>query len=123
MRPEWSRGRGGLEAMSEAGSRAQCGVALQGIVWAWTGGYSSLHRNLPVHELDPRHSGDSKPQVFDAWLAPRTAAEPAAAGFERRRCYPQHDGYVDDVCLWTRTGPCEHGARSDIQRAMEARGE
>ena len=123
MRPEWSRGRGGLEAMSHAGMRAQCGVALEGIVWAWTGGYSSLHRNLPVHELDPRHSGDWNTRVFDAWIAPRTAAEPAAAGFERRHCYPQHDGYVDDVCLWTRTGPCEHSARSEIQRAMEARGE
>ena len=123
MRPEWSRGRGGLELMSRAGSSAQCGVALM-VAWSWTGGYSSLHQKLPIHLLSPYDPGDWDTGSFDAWIGPAGMREPVEAGFRLVQCSVQNAGGVADICLWTRDGPCSPGSTAtEAQRVLESTGQ
>lgn len=124
MRAEWSRGRAGLVLLQQAGHEARCGVALQGLVWAWSGGHAWLHAPLPLYELPPGADPRAQARAFDAWLAPAGNAQPRRHGYALRRCEPQRDGYVDEVCLWTRAAsPCHPGTAVTIQQGMEARGE
>ena len=123
MRPEWSRGRGGLEFMSAARSSAHCGVGLTGTRWWWTGGYSSLNRNIPIHQLDPGTQAAWNTNSFDAWLAPAVWDGPSKSGFARLLCENQNAGGVDRVCYWTRRGPCEENRRTEVQNVIEAAGQ
>jgi hypothetical protein len=108
MRPELSRGRGGLELMSRAGSSAHCGVALM-VAWSWTGGYSSLHQKLPIHLLSPYDPGDWDTRTFDAWIGPQEMRGPEEAGFRLVQCSVQNAGSVAgrSVRIRARSPACE----------------
>lgn len=122
MRPEWFRGRAGLELMSRARSDADCGVGLL-VGWSWTGGYSSLHKDIPIHLLgwDRR---TWRVQAFDAWILPRGINEPAALEFRLVQCDVQDAAGVDELCLWVRSGGCDQrGASTEAQQVLEATGQ
>jgi len=122
MRAEWSRGRAGLELMSRARSEAHCGVGLL-VGWSWTGGYSSLHKDVPIHLL----SWDRRTwrvQAFDAWILPRGSDQPAALGYRLVQCDVQGAAGVDELCLWVRRGGCDQGgATTEAQRVLESTGQ
>lgn len=91
--------------------------------WSWTGGYTALHRHLPIHLLgwDPR-TWDTR--AFDAWILPRGSPQPAAFGYRLVRCAVQDAAGVDQLCLWARAGGCERGAPTTAaQRVLEATGQ
>lgn len=122
MRPEWLRGRAGLELLSRARSEAHCGVGLLA-AWSWTGGYSSLHKDIPIHLLgwDPRtwHT-----EAFDAWILPRGSNQPATFDYRRIQCVAQHAGGVDELCLWVRAGNCDQrSASTEAQSVLNATGQ
>ncbi|MDX2092399.1 MAG: hypothetical protein SFX73_31335 [Kofleriaceae bacterium] len=95
----WARRRGGLLALQRAGeNEAVCGVALAGVGWGDTGGYTYLHRRIPIF---PFYRKD----VLWKWLPhfnvmitnPR---QPATIGpFTRAECWA-------DACLYERPGEC-----------------
>jgi GPI mannosyltransferase 3 len=116
MRPLWSRALGGLELMSRTGTEARCGVAVLKIAWFWTGGYTSLHEPIPIHQLLSRGSAAWDINAFDAWIVPESANEPRAAGFTLSRC-------LSKICLWTRKGPCHRERWTEVQTLIEARGQ
>lgn len=122
MRPEWSRGRAGLELMSRARVEARCGVGLLA-AWSWTGGYSSLHERIPIHLLDwdPR-TWDTR--AFDAWILPKGFDQPDGFGYRLVECAVQNAAGVDALCLWVRGGDCDQGAAvTEAQRVINARGQ
>jgi hypothetical protein len=122
MRPEWSRGRAGLELMWRARSYAHCGVGLLA-GWSWTGGYSSLHEDIPIHLLgwDPR---TWRVRAFDAWILPGGYNQPAAFGYRLVQCEVQGAAGVDELCLWVRTGGCDQrGASTEAQQVLETTGQ
>ena len=109
-RSRWSR----TDVASKV--RSQMWIALLGISWFWTGGYTSLHEHIPIHQLVLRTSASWDTNAFDAWIAPQSANEPPAAGFTLNQC-------MSRICLWTRNGPCHRARWTKVQNVMEARGE
>jgi hypothetical protein len=122
MQPEWTRGRAGIELMARAGREARCGVGLLA-AWSWTGGYSSLHRNLPLYLLDwNRERWNTR--AFDAWILPQGVLDPRAAGYRLRQCEVQGVAGAAALCLWIRQGACDAtGATNAAQRVLEATGQ
>jgi hypothetical protein len=122
MRPEWTRGRAGVELMSRAGREARCGVGLLA-AWSWTGGYSSLHRDLPLYLLDwDRDRWNT--QAFDAWILPQGVLDPRPAGYRLVQCDVQGAGGAEALCLWIRSGGCDTtGATNEAQRVLDATGQ
>jgi len=122
MRAEWSRGRAGLVLMSSARGEADCGVGLLA-AWSWTGGYSSLHEDIPIHLLgwDRR---TWRVQAFDAWILPRGFNQPAALGYRLVQCDVQGAAGVEELCLWVRRGGCDQSsATTEAQRVLESTGQ
>jgi hypothetical protein len=122
MRPEWTRGRAGVELMARAGREAHCGVGLLA-AWSWTGGYSSLHRAWPIYLLDWGRNTWST-EAFDAWILPRGVHEPQRAGYRLVQCGPQNAAGATDLCLWVRGGECDgSNATNEAQRVLNASGQ
>jgi hypothetical protein len=122
MRPEWTRGRAGIELMSRAGREARCGVGLL-VAWSWTGGYSSLHRNLPLYLLDwDRDRWNT--EAFDAWILPQGVLDPRSAGYRLVQCDVQSAAGAEALCLWIRSGGCDAtGATNEAQHVLDATGQ
>jgi hypothetical protein len=96
----WTQGRGGLESMEMLGSDPSvCGVGLVNVHWGWTGGYTWMHRDVPiVLVLDPpslRRYG----AAFDALIVDPPNASAFGGGFRIERCW-------EDVCVLRRSGGC-----------------
>jgi hypothetical protein len=91
--------------------------------WSWTGGYSSLHRNIPIHLLGwDRRTWDIA--AFDAWILPGGMSEPAGFGYRAIQCSMQRAGGADELCLWVRDGDCDQrGSTTEAQRVLEATGQ
>jgi hypothetical protein len=75
-----------------------CGVALDHVHWSWVGGYTHLHRNVPI--LPIRDGADllNKAPSFNALVAP-VAIPGVPDGFERGDCW-------GGVCVYRRAGAC-----------------
>ena len=126
-RTEWLRGNAGLEFLLRAGREARCGVALLGARWDMTGGYTALHRDLPLHLLYLDDQDDWDTDAFDAWIAPAGWLErmplAARAGFERQQCRRQLAQGFEELCYWNRrNGACVRQSATEAQRVLEARG-
>jgi hypothetical protein len=117
---EWSRGRAGLELMQRAGHEARCGVALLGAGWDMTGGYSSLHRDIPLHLLYPANRTEWNPASFDVWIAPAGWLErlPLAAAFVPRSCVVQNAQGFKYLCYWIRQGGCRRHPTTEANHVM-----
>jgi len=95
----WSRRRGGLVAMSHIAKHAEvCGLGLAGIGWGDTGGYTYLHRNIPIFPFLNQEMLWKHVRHFNVMFM--TTDKPATLGpFVRDTCW-------DDLCMYVREGPC-----------------
>jgi hypothetical protein len=110
----WARRRGGLLALRWIGEDPRaCGVGLA-IPWADTGGYTYLHRDLPLIEL-PTHQAmrDLMPHynIVVTKRDPRDKIGP----FVREWCEAE-------ACVYVRPGPCEYRAGIDVNSDIARRG-
>lgn len=77
-----------------------CGVGLYGLDgkdWAWSGGYTYLHRNVPIYWPKDAREFAATAAGFNVLIY--TKAPPAGAGFARRRCF-------GSVCVAERAKGC-----------------
>ena len=103
FRPFWIRDRNHIWAFREIGERPDaCGVALVGIRWFHTSGYSGLGRDIPIYETgrEPlNHSiaaaanyvlvGHKAPVPADPYVRVRTYARPEEHLYQRQgTCVP-----------------------------------
>lgn len=121
---EWSRGKAGLELMQRAGQEARCGIALLGAGWYMTGGYSSIHRDVPLHLLYSANRAEWRPASFDVWIAPAGWLErlPLAATFEQRACMIQNADGFEQLCYWSRRGGCRRQPTTEADYVMRKYG-
>ncbi len=113
----WSHARWGLEAMALAGAKPDlCGVALVLLPWWWTGGYTYLHRDVPIYLLQEERDGPATAGGFNAVIA-RAEVLPNLPGFTVRRCWPGGTCYAD------REGGCRSVRAETINERLVARGE
>lgn len=75
-----------------------CGVALDQVLWEKSGGYTHLHRNVPILRVTDSASLAVKAQAFNAIVAP-VAISGLPAGYKRDECW-------NGICVYQRPGAC-----------------
>ena len=94
-----------------------CGVALYGIDWTFSGGYTYLHRPIPLFSysrLEPGQLAQERAQ-FDAIVLAQGLAVPA--GYSARACFAGDE--ASGVCVVTRPGKCLPGtSTAEINRQL-----
>lgn len=97
--PHWSRRRGGLVAMQLLGEAPDvCGLMLAGVGWADTGGYTYLHRDVPIFLARDQRNLAELTDVANA-LFTRPHKPEHIGPFTRIACW-------DDLCAYRRPGGC-----------------
>jgi hypothetical protein len=98
--------------MDLSSETSHCGIGLVGIPWYLTGGYTFLHRRLPLILVDDTQKYASLWDGFDIALTPLNGRLPT----------PFHlQGCVADTCVWMREGACIAHPDSDINRVLKER--
>lgn len=117
----WERVTPELEAFAALrDAPGLCGVAIVGTPWTDTGGYTYLHRAVPLYAPD---TNDTAPATwvpataagFDTILAPAALAATLPPVYARGACFG--DGRA---CLFRRSGGCDPraAARHEINRML-----
>lgn len=115
----WELHRGGLVALEKLGQdRSVCGIGLMGVNVFNTGGYTYLHRNIPLFETLTRKDVVGLAPYVNVYLV---SEEIAATGdhfgqFVRDGCYAE-------VCVYRRTGSCQAMPGYSFNKVLEARGD
>jgi phosphatidylinositol glycan class B len=95
----WKKDSGGLIAMDRlSGDPSVCGVGLDKLHWAYTGGYVHLHRNVPILLVDRSANLERQMLNFNALVTMGRLTDPKM-GFTSTGCW-------NGVCLYRRPGPC-----------------
>jgi GPI mannosyltransferase 3 len=85
-----------------------CAVGLINVRWWETGGYTYLHRDIPIYLVESSGQLPAMRISFNTALAP--ADEPLETfGYRRDRCYAQHGSIsrpLPELCLFVRDGGC-----------------
>jgi len=94
---------------------ATCGVALWRVWWASSGGYTYLHRPVPIYlpdrQPDPRGALVAHQATFNTILASSRLTAPLPDAYRPVQCFGPQGLYGDDgVCIWRRVGGCDRGA-------------
>jgi len=100
--PRWQKARGGLRAFSLLSTdQDACGLAMLNVNWWDTGGYTYLHRPIPIFFLPSSDDGTAISQSFNRLVAPQSNAVPLP-GYQVSSCQ-------DGICVYRREGPCQAG--------------
>ena len=106
--PMWSFREGAIRAYEAMGADPDvCGVASLGWGWAWTGGYTYLHRNLPVFEINDAASFQRYMASFNTLFGLNRGRE--IGPFVQQQCWQW-------LCLYKRPGSCQPPANYSINR-------
>jgi GPI mannosyltransferase 3 len=112
----WFRRRGGLLGMRALGEEpAICGVGLAGIGWGDTGGYTYLHRKIPIFPFPNQDVLWKFVPHFNAMLVQPGKAE-TLGPFQRQQCW-------EDACIYVRDGACVELTTWDINTVLERAGQ
>jgi hypothetical protein len=110
-RPYWTRHGNHILAFEDVGRQADaCGVALVGIRWWQTPGYSGLGKDVPIYEMA---TATDPPRIYAAanYVLQATKATPPPAPYERWREYTRPLQY-----LYRRPGGCTPDPASQVIR-------
>ena len=112
----WIRRRGGLLGMRELGAEPSvCGVGFAGVGWGDTGGYTYLHRNIPVFPFPNQDVLWKFIPHFNAMLV--QPSKPETIGpFRRQRCW-------EDACIYVRDGACVELRGWNVNMVLERAGQ
>ena len=100
--PRWDKARGGLRAFSHLSEDSQaCGVAVFKIHWWDTGGYTYLHRPIPIFVFSNISDAASVAPTFNRMVAPESTAMPMQ-GYSHSNCN-------NGICVYQREGSCQAG--------------
>lgn len=111
----WQRFSGNLLAFQKLSTeQTLCGVGLFGVQWSASGGYTYLHRDVPVFIVEQDADFNQLAQSFNYLVA--TISVP-----------PQHQDYAlqecwGTTCLYKRPGSCTVKRGYHINRVLEQKG-
>jgi len=121
---EWQAFEGGSQAMAALrGDASLCGVGMVGVNFWDSGGYTYLHRNVPIYVGQSDRLPGPQPRLetlapaFNAIVAAAEKRSMVPAGYREIGCSgPEHGAEpreVSRVCTFVREGGCEAGAGGD----------
>jgi phosphatidylinositol glycan class B len=111
--PRWKKARENSLAFEELSrSPALCGVAIVGDSYSWAdyGGYTYLHRSVPIYLVPNKDQIEKLSQSFNTLVISERLSEPAG-DFVPAKCW-------GPVCLYTRPGTCSPGPAEEINDAL-----
>jgi GPI mannosyltransferase 3 len=95
----WRQKDGGLLAMARLGADPEvCGVGLVRAHWAWTGGYTYLHRDVPIYMAADGYLFRALGPAFNAVIVSRDLSS-GLPGYTVEECWR-------NICLAKRPGTC-----------------
>jgi len=108
FRPFWVKERGVILASKELNKKSDlCGIGFYGIRWAETGGYSFLHRDVPLYEVRSENDVERlKPSLN--YLVANANSPPSDPSFESLQCWPR-----EGICVYRRSGVCSEANLSE----------
>lgn len=138
MRIYWTSFNQGISAVSMVEKQPQaCGVALYGLPFSGTGGYTYLHRPIPIYQFDThllslpaaRVATELKrsSSAFNFLIASADVAKNVPAGYRRINCWSQPRGISErlpaanrTLCVYERAGGCTRDTdeRYEINRLL-----
>lgn len=86
-----------------------CAVGLVNVKWWETGGYTYLHRDIPIYLVEDPAQLPAMHAAFDTVLAP-SDEHLQSFGYRRQDCYARQgasDHPAPEVCLFVRDGGCD----------------
>ena len=96
---DWCKTRWGAAAFDRIGRQTDlCGVGIHGVIWWESGGYTHLHRNVPILMVENETALKAEADSFNALIAPRDASG-VPSEFAPSQCW-------SGVCLFERPGNC-----------------
>jgi len=110
----WHHLRGSLQAFEALSKDSRvCGVGLENRHWTATGGYTYLHRHVPIFEVDSDDAYRRYGRSFNFMIV-HADAPAALGGLQRDQCF-------DDVCIYHRDGECLPLPGYDLNETIAAR--
>ena len=109
--PGWRQHAGDIEAFQELShDKTLCAVALYKNAWTWSGGYTYLHRNVPIYLFSDESALEKLAPSFNALVTSEPLPE-HHDGFKVAQCWDsRHLWNVPmTVCLYQRPGGCTLG--------------
>jgi len=109
--PGWRQHAGDIEAFQKLShDKTLCGVALYKNAWTWPGGYTYLHRNVPIFLFSDETPIEKLAPSFNALVTSEPLPE-HHDGFKVAQCWDsRHLRNVPmTVCLYQRPGGCTDG--------------
>lgn len=101
-----------------------CGLAVVNRAWVAQGGYSYLHRPIPIFHLNDRIGSDELRKAapaFNRMLAEAGIEHRLEPSFQRAACFGRRKN-GQNLCLYQRPGPCQPkmGAVHEINTWLRA---
>lgn len=92
-----------------------CGVGVLGITWFWTGGYTYLHRNVPIFQIEKKNDFDKFSPSFN-YLVSTVPVPSSNQNYTVQKCW-------GETCLYKRPNSCTQIKGYSINKVLEQRGE
>ncbi|HEV2962607.1 MAG TPA: hypothetical protein VG649_12320, partial [Candidatus Angelobacter sp.] len=111
----WNYNSGAIAMMDQLSrDPAVCGLGVQGISWFNTGGYTHLHRNIPMVLISEGSGLEQESSSVNAVIAYGTRPG-LARDFALKGC-------SDGVCLYQRTGSCISPQADEVNAVLRQTG-
>jgi len=121
QRDAWTANGGALRAFHWLNRQPDlCGVALNGLEWAETGGYAHLHRDVPLYPGRGQQPVGSLTEAFNYQVHRTSASDAPSVGYQREMCFADPRG---EVCVFRREGGCEPMPGHDINNVLVQTGQ
>jgi hypothetical protein len=114
--PYWSENSGVTVAFDRLSHDSSlCGVGIYAVPWFNTGGYTHLHRNVPIVPVSDGSGLITNTAAFNVYIAPVEVSE-LPEGFRRTECW-------NGICIHRRSGVCAAPQRgSELNAYLEESG-
>lgn len=114
LEADWYKPRWGIEAFDRLSREPDlCGVGLYRVSWVSSGGYTHLHRNVPLVQIEDPAQLSRDAAGFNALITLKDQRQ-IPDGFTQTRCW-------NEVCLLERPGPCSKLGREENLNAYLGR--
>jgi phosphatidylinositol glycan class B len=112
----WAKNSGAIVAFDRLSHESGlCGLGIYAVPWFDTGGYTHLHRNVPIVPVSDASGLTTNAAVFNMLIAPVEVSD-LPAGFRRMECW-------NGICLHKRSGVCAAPrVGSDLSAYLERSG-
>jgi GPI mannosyltransferase 3 len=122
FKDEWLESRDLIEASFELAQEPDlCGVLFYNDDWPSTGGYSHLHRNVPMYALaDDQDTARDSTEAFNFIVLSHESLDDFSPQYTLQDCSGDED---DDVCVMKREGVCTPAPDLEINAMLRRTGE